>query len=141
MILLGIDPGANTGLALYRDGKLVGLRTVEPLMLIEVIKAVCPDAIAIEDSRLQGAIWHSGRGQAKIARDVGRIDGWCDLVESAAKWLGCKFYPVSPKGKGAKLDAAAFRQVTGWVGQTNQHERDAGMVGWQLRKAGVSTVL
>lgn len=133
MILLGIDPGANTGLALYRDGKLVALRTVEPLMLIETIKAVCPDAIAIEDSRLQGAIWHSGRGQSKIARDVGRIDGWCDLIEATAKWLGCQFIPVSPKGKGGKADAATFKLVTGWTGQTNSHERDAAMIGWPMK--------
>ena len=133
MILLAIDPGASTGMALFRDGKLVALRTVEPLALIETIKAVCPDAIAIEDSRLQGAIWHSGRGQAKLARDVGRIDGWCDLVESAATWLRCGFYPVSPQGKGTKVNAATFKQVTGWIGQTNQHERDAAMVGWPMR--------
>lgn len=135
MILLGIDPGANTGLALYRDSKLVGMRTVTPLRLIDALRQVCPDMVVMEDSRLQGVVWHKSPGAIKIARDVGRIDGWCDLIEAACTHLGTDLIKISPKDKGSKLDAAAFRSVTGWKGQTNAHERDAAMVAWGLRNA------
>lgn len=133
MILLGIDPGANTGLALYRDSKLVGMRTVTPLLLIDALRQVCPDIVVMEDSRLQRAVWHKSPGAIKIARDVGRIDGWCDLIEAACTHMGTDLIKISPKDKGAKLDAVAFQAATGWKGQTNAHERDAAMVAWGLR--------
>lgn len=135
MIVLGIDPGANTGLALFRGGRLVGLRTVEPLLLIDALRQVCPDIVVMEDSRLQGAVWHKSPGAIKIARDVGRIDGWCDLIEAACTHMGTDLIKISPKDKGAKLSADQFRQVTGWVERTNAHERDAAMVAWGLRNA------
>lgn len=37
---MGIDPGANTGIAIYRAGELAELQTVEPHQLVEVIKTV-----------------------------------------------------------------------------------------------------
>lgn len=135
MIVLGIDPGVNTGLALYRDSKLVGMRTVTPLRLIDALRQVCPDMVVMEDSRLQGAVWHKSPGAVKIARDVGRIDGWCDLIEAACTHMGTDLIKISPKDKGAKLDAVAFQAATGWKGQTNAHERDAAMVAYPYRKA------
>ncbi|KZS22227.1 hypothetical protein BMY_0045 [Wohlfahrtiimonas chitiniclastica] len=37
---------------------------------------------------------------------------------------------VSPKSNAKKLDAERFNQLTGWIGQTNNHGRDAAMLVW-----------
>jgi len=42
---------------------------------------------------------------------------------------------VSPKGKGAKVNAEQFKKLTGWDRPSNQHERDSAMVGWAYRRA------
>lgn len=139
MILLGIDPGANTGTALYRDGELRALRTIEPVEIHALIFSVMPDVVVFEDSRLQSRVWTGNKlrsgAASKVARDVGRIDAWCDLIEAVCKPLRISCHGVSPKGKGSKLDADQFRQVTGWVGRSNQHERDGAMVAWPYRRA------
>lgn len=49
--------------------------------------------------------------------------------------LGIDAYGISPKQKGAKLDAAQFAKLTGWDGKSNQHERDGVMVAWAYRGA------
>ena len=51
MMLLGIDPGKQTGIAVFRDGKLTGLHTSDPLAMISFIRAEPPGRIIFEDSR------------------------------------------------------------------------------------------
>ena len=139
MIVMGIDPGQATGTALYRDGELRALRTVAPVEIQALIREVLPDVVLFEDSRLQSRVWTANKlrpgANLKIARDVGRIDAWCELIEATCKPLQIACYGISPKGKGSKLDADQFRQVTGWVGRSNQHERDGAMVAWPYRRA------
>ena len=139
MIVMGIDPGQATGTALYRDGALRALRTVAPVEIQALIREVLPDVVVYEDSRLQSRVWTAGKARAaagmKIARDVGRIDAWCELIEATCKPLQIACHGVSPKGKGAKLDAAQFRRATGWDGRSNQHERDAAMCAFRYRGA------
>lgn len=140
MILLGIDPGANTGTALYRDGELRALRTVTPVEIHTLIASVTPDIVVFEDSRLQSRVWTANKvrgmaATAKVARDLGRIDAWCDLIEAVCKPLQIACHGISPKGKGSKLDADQFRQVTGWAERSNQHERDGAMVAYPYRRA------
>lgn len=137
-IILGIDPGANTGVAVFQGGRLVELQTIEPHQLIEVIETVEPDHVVFEDSRLISPTWArktSAAARLKIARNVGEIDAWCRLIEATCKRLGVPAHGVSPKEKGAKLDAEQFEKLTGWTGRSNEHSRDAACVAWQLRKA------
>ena len=139
MLVIGIDPGKATGTALYRNGELRALRTVAPVEIQALIRGASPDVVMFEDSRLQSRVWTANKlrpgANLKIARDVGRIDAWCELIEATCKPLQIACYGVSPKGKGAKLDADQFRQVTGWVERSNQHERDAAMVAFPYRRA------
>ena len=139
MVLIGIDPGSNTGAALYRDGELRALRTIAPVEIHALILKLVPDVVVFEDSRLQSRVWTGNKlrpgAASKVARDVGRIDAWCDLIEAACKPLRISCHGVSPKGKGAKLDAAQFRRATGWDGRSNQHERDAAMCAFRYRGA------
>ena len=137
-IIIGIDPGAATGVAIFERGKLVGLRTIEPHKIAETIACLKPARVVFEDSRLQSHVWTSAKTAAaktKMARNVGEIDAWCRLITAVCGELKIAAHGISPERKGAKLNSMQFRQQTGWEGKSNQHERDAAMVAWPYRRA------
>ena len=137
--ILGIDPGANTGVAVYRDFDLCELRTIAPWELPAELALYGADRVVYEDSRLTSPVWSRDKANTsmriKIARNVGQVDAWCSLIVAVCGELGIPAHGISPKGKGAKLHAAAFETLTGWRRQSNQHERDAAMVAWPYRSA------
>ena len=137
MTVIGLDPGQHTGLAVFKQGQLVELSTIHPASIRSALVQWSPVRVVFEDSRLQGHAWttHAARAAAlKMARNVGEIDAWCKLIVEHCAELGIAAHGVSPKGKGAKMDADSFRELTGWQGRTNQHERDAAMVAWAIRR-------
>lgn len=138
MVVIGIDPGKQTGMAWYRDGRLVMMGTFTPDTVAGILgnQDVIPDLVVVEDSRLQTYFGRSGqnaRGQAKIARDVGRIDGQCADIQACCERLGLRLIRLSPKAKGAKLNHAQFAAKTGWPHKSNPHTRDAACVAWPFR--------
>lgn len=138
MLILGMDPGAHTGVATYVDGELTDLETVPPHHIERIIRGRQPARVVFEDSRLQSHTWtrgRSGAASAKMARNVGQVDAWCSLITAVCGELGIPAHGISPAGKGAKLDAAAFARATGWAGPSNEHARDAAMVAWPYRRA------
>jgi len=137
-VILGIDPGASTGLAFFRDGKLSALETIQPHTLPATLKALMPTRVVFEDSRLQSHVWTSVPSKAaalKMARNIGQIDAWCTLITAVCADLGIAAHGISPAGKGGKLNAAEFERLTGWAGKSNNHERDAAVVAWRFRGA------
>lgn len=136
--LIGIDPGKNTGVAIYRGGALHQLHTLSPDMIGSLLVRVRPDLVVFEDSRKQSAVFSRGtnaRATLKIARNVGEIDMLCRQIEDMCRRHGLESVGVSPLRKGAKLDADRFAAVTGWARRSNQHERDAAMVAYPYRNA------
>lgn len=143
-MILGIDPGKQSGLAIVVSSELLSLETLNPQEILEAIetygKLVPPEGLVVvcEDSRLQ-PIFSRGtnaRAAGRIARSVGMIDGQCRDIEDACKRLGISFFGISPKGKGKKLNSEQVNKLTGWIGRSNQHERDAAMVAWPYRNLG-----
>lgn len=139
-VVLGIDPGANTGVALFEGGGLVGLATIAPVEITRLIMERAPQLVVFEDSRLQTHAWNA-RGKSAYgaalatARSLGQVDAWCSLIESICTELKIKAIGVSPRSKGAKLNAEQFLRATGWAAVTNEHSRDAAMVAWPYRRA------
>jgi len=136
--ILGIDPGASTGLAAFTSGALGFLKTIEPHSIEHTLRHYKPARVVFEDSRLESKVWTAAGSRAaalKIARNVGQIDAWCSLITAICGDLGIPAHGISPTTKGAKLDAEAFALVTGWAARSNQHERDAAMVAWPYRRA------
>lgn len=137
-LVLGIDPGANTGVATIVGGNVSGLITIAPHQIDRVIRELKPARVVFEDSRLQSHTWTKGKtlaATAKMARNVGQIDAWCSLISAICGELGIPAHGISPKAKGAKLNAEQFRAATGWDGPSNEHSRDACMVAWPYRRA------
>lgn len=136
--LIGLDPGASTGVAIYIGGKLDKLATVEPWRIPEVIQAHGADRVVFEDSRLTSYMFTTVKSRPaalKMARNVGEVDAWCKLIVAICDQLNITAHGISPKAKGAKLDADAFKRLTGWAGQTNEHTRDAAAIAWPYRGA------
>ena len=146
-LVLGIDPGENTGIAVYRDGKLKQLLTTAPDEVRDEIACFLASAevegmklqVVFEDSRKQSHIFSAKQSmnaaqKMRVARSVGMIDAWCVLIERACKRLGVQCLGVSPAEKGPKCAASAFEHITGWEGRTNEHERDAAMLARPFRK-------
>lgn len=76
-LILGIDPGANTGVASYIGGKLVHLCTISPVEIADKLESVRPSRVILEDSRLQSYVWTTSTSKAaaaKMARNLGEID-------------------------------------------------------------------
>lgn len=137
-IIMGIDPGAFTGIAHYQGGKLALLATIKPEQMARYIAGHEPARVVFEDSRLQPKLWTTNASRAvalSMARKVGQVDAWCTLITAICAELGIPAHGISPKGKGAKLNAAQFATVTGWTASSNEHCRDAAMVAWPYRGA------
>lgn len=134
---MGFDPGVKTGVAVYRDGALVELFTVGPADYQSVLQDYQPRLVVFEDARLQSHIFtaprSTGRAKAKIARNIGMIDGFCAQLEGHCKAMDIDLLGISPQQKGRKLKAGAFQLTTGWAGSSNQHTRDAAMVARRFR--------
>ena len=137
MNVIGIDPGAHTGVAYFEAGKLVRLDTIAPWDIPTMLRNVrYPFRVVFEDSRLQSHTWTTAASRAaalKMARNVGQVDAWCSLIVGTCEWLQIPAHGISPAGKGGKLNAAEFERLTGWAGRSNEHERDAAVVAWKYR--------
>ena len=137
-LILGIDPGANTGVASYIGGKLVHLCTISPVEIADKLESVRPSRVIYEDSRLQSHVWTTSASKAaasKMARNLGEIDAWCKLIVAVCERLDIPAHGISPLGKGHKMAADQFERITGWTGRSNQHERDGAMVAWPYRNS------
>ena len=137
-MIIGIDPGASTGVALFEYGALVDLDTIQPHYIGGLLLANKPERVIFEDSRLISHVYTTTTSRAaalKMARNVGEIDAWCKLIVAVCADMGVPCHGISPNHKVSKLDANQFAAATGWDAKSNQHERDAAMVAWQYRRA------
>lgn len=133
-ILIGIDTGVNTGFAVAADrGNGGELEQVESLSITQAmgkvkelieqwgISNVC---LYIEDARKR--TWFTGgreksQGVGSVKRDAQIWEDWCTEQD-------IKFVLVHPAANATKKKATDFKRMTGWIGRTNEHARDAAML-------------
>ena len=148
-VLVGIDPGAETGVAVWspRRGALLHVGSASfwavVALLAERTEPVGPvgragawqvAGVVVEDprrlpiyarNRSRTGAGAFGRGEAdRIVRSVGRIDR---DVELWATWLREAGYVVQLREpqRRRKWDAAELARLTSWTAPTNEHGRDA----------------
>ena len=141
-LIIGMDPGAETGIATYEGGVLVALQTIAPHEMERFLRALSArvERVVFEDSRLETRLWNARTKVAigaalATARSVGQVDARCSDITAYCADQGIPAHGISPTAKGAKVDAPAFGRITGWTKRSNQHERDAAMVCWPYRNA------
>jgi hypothetical protein len=133
MIVIGIDTGTNTGLAIW-DTEAKKLTEVNCYLIHKALDKVklCVEAakeigvdlyIRVEDARQVkfGTNKFKAQGAGSVKRDASI---WEDFLTD----LGVKFEMVRPQKAITKMDSANFKKITGWNSPTNSHSRDAALL-------------
>lgn len=140
--IIGIDPGVNTGLAIYNpENKKFELHTKSFWLAFHIIKELYEHntdyelVIYIEDSTQNRPVFEeriTGKniGTAlKIAQYVGSNKRDCQLWFEFCEYANIEYYRIRPSGKsGTKIPKKNFEKITGYTGRSSQHSRDAAMM-------------
>lgn len=137
MTYIGIDPGKNTGFAVWhRDGRY--LAEVSTMSITEAIDRVKMMAdilgkgnirLFIEDARKRK--WYGETGRERL-KGAGSICRDCTIWEDFCREQGLEYRMMAPSAGCTKLGASQFKALTKWQGRTSNHARDAAMLvfGW-----------
>lgn len=130
---IGIDPGVNTGYALWdsKQGKFDMVSTITfwgAILLLEVAMIVKEQhCIVIEDPNLNRPTFdRPGQNtfvMKKIAQNVGSNKRDAQLLIEWCESNGFEVVRVKPST--AKWDKNTFIRITKWERTTNEHGRDA----------------
>lgn len=128
-ILIGIDPGVNTGFATW-DGESLSLDTTtitRAMAKVLVLKEQtdCHIHLFIEDARRRQWFGNAGRERLMGAGSVMRD---CRIWEDFCEEQGIQYTLIPPKYNVTKMDAERFATITNYKGRTNEHNRDAAML-------------
>ena len=167
--VVGIDPGATTGIAVKTfqidapmTGKWLSVDSLEMWQAFDYCRELSQlyDCVFIfEDARQRK--WYGQHEQQlyrkynggmhmtpverKIYRGLlmgaGDVTGACRNWEEFLTGNGFKFVMQPPKKGATKVDAPFFKRLTGWAGRTNEHSRDAGMIIQGITRNGMSLLL
>jgi hypothetical protein len=132
-VIIGIDAGVQTGIAIFENQKLIQLKTLTPYQAVcffqenigKITKAV------IEYSKGQSYIFNKRAGMnerviGRLGRNIGQVDGLCELFIECLESNKIKVHKYTPLKKGSKWNQEAFLQCFPyWKGSTNEHKRDA----------------
>lgn len=126
---IGIDPGTNTGIAIWSVASqsfltidCVKLHKAMEMVLSISGKGVC---VRFEDARLRTWFGNSGR---EVLQGVGSIKRDCNIWEDFLLDNNIVYEKVKPKAGSTKWAADYFKKVTGWAERTNEHSRDAAVL-------------
>ena len=125
MIVIGIDPGVETGLAIAVDGQLEHVTSLAIHDAMQLVRKYSGALVVFEDARLRA---RGGPMSAATAQGAGSVKRDCKIWQDYLTAIGMQFKAIKPiKGK-TKVKAADFVAQTGWQGRTNEHARDAAMI-------------
>lgn len=130
MLWIGIDPGVNTGYAVWDSGrkKIVELSTCTIVSAMDRVKEIAKDnpvTLVIEDARKR--TWYGNNSQAKM-QGAGSIKRDCMVWEEFVTINGIPAHFLHPMKGGTKLSPEYFKMLTGYKGRASNHARDAAML-------------
>lgn len=135
MVYIGIDPGTNTGYAVW-DKVGRRLEAVETMTITKAMERVMAHVdmckafggyvvVFFEDARKRS--WFGRAGREKL-QGAGSVKRDCAIWQTFCEEIGVEYRMISPKNNTTKLTAAQFKVLTGWEAKTNEHSRDAAML-------------
>lgn len=142
-MIVGVDPGKDTGVAVFKDKKLIELHSFKRYEFILWFQknAINIKLLVLENSKLQSHIFTARNIKkelteeakrkiyGKMGRNVGEGDGFCEVIEEMCKFYKIECKNVSPLAKGKKITHETFIDFVPYYNkQTNQHKRDAAQV-------------
>jgi hypothetical protein len=138
-MIIGIDPDLEkSGVAFFKNGQLtivtLGFYDLIEKSRLDIEISNYKNHYLIEAGWLnQKASWHTAQNKsvaAAIGRKVGENHAVGKLLAQCLEAMGHEVTLVKPTR--SKLDAKQFKAITGYEGRTNQEERDAAMLIWNL---------
>lgn len=135
VLVIGIDPGVQTGYALWsRPGKrFLELETLDFWGVVDRVTEFKTEQveIVIENPDSKRAMYErtevieQRRQRERVATNIGSNRREASLLIERFRSLGYQVTAVSPI-KEAKWDGETFKRITKHAGSTSQHVRDAG---------------
>lgn len=134
-LCVGIDPGTNTGLAVWvcEENRFMLIKTVkihQAFAMIQQLSRLGWVHVRVEDARLRTWFGKSGREKLQGAGSIKRDSViWDDFLSELKSSKIIEDYElVSPKNNLTKLSSTQFRNISKFVGATSEHGRDAAML-------------
>lgn len=131
-LIVGIDPGKNSGMALISNGNtILQLETVRPWQVMEVLQVWEIEhgkisKVYMEDPRQNKPLFGKKGNKGvlgRIAQNVGsnkRDTDWLEHLITDAKYNLVLCRPTTEK-----WNAQTLKTITGYSGKSNSHTRDA----------------
>ena len=147
MKFIGIDPGIKTGFAVWcsinKQFDVIKTATfwevydeiTEELSSWEYESDLLTACIVIEDPGQNKTTFQrrtNNKGMQRISRNVGANCREATLLIERFIELDYTVLPVRPTA--SKLDAKAFKRMTGYTKRTSQHGRDAAMLVYNMNE-------
>lgn len=144
-VIIGCDPDSSkSGIAVYVNGELVGLKSMTLMEVIDCFNEMGGryffDSIELHIENLKGVSAaftgaNAKQPQAvkmKMAQYVGMCKQVQTEVERIAKHFGIKVvhHKISKQWKDAKTGKSLFHRATGWEGKSNEDTRSAAYFGF-----------
>lgn len=128
-VLIGIDPGVNTGFAVKIEGVFRNIETrgiFSSILWVQYWKDYCGSAganmfVRIEDARQR--TWFDKTDRERL-KGAGSVERDCKIWEEVLTELKIPFEFVHPKHVKATT-AEQFEKLTWWKGRTSIHAREA----------------
>ena len=137
-MIIGIDPDlVKSGVAIITDTMTLHNLTFPQLMQLFSENKDQIKKVVIEAGWLNvKSNFHARYGQSKsagerIAKNVGENHATGKLITQMAEYYGLNVILVKPTKK--KYTAEEFNRLTGWVGRSNQEQRDAGALVYGMK--------
>lgn len=129
--ILGIDPGTQTGLAIWdRQEKsfhtLVTCDILDAMELIRKSKSCWPDRLFVRIEDPTKRKWFGSTGRERL-QGAGSVKRDFRILVALLKKLDIPYDAFEPKSNATKLDSGQFAKITGVTTRTSQHVRDAAM--------------
>jgi hypothetical protein len=122
-VLIGIDPGTNTGIAIKEQGKWYRIETMNIFAALQTVINYRYDDVLVrfEDARLRT---YFGKSEREKLQGAGSVKRDCSIWEEVLTEYKIPFQRVHPRYVKATT-AEQFKMMTGWSGQTSIHAREA----------------
>lgn len=132
MLVIGVDPGTNTGLGVWDtvDRKFLNVESANILEAIRRVRMWRPDLVIFEDARKRGRFDKMDAEQKKygaaVREGAGSVKRDCAIWEEFLEEAQIPYQAKAPRS--TKKDAAELAFLYGWTKRSNEHARDAAFI-------------
>lgn len=133
-MIIAIDPGKKTGIAIIDKELNISLHTTDFWGAIDIIEDN-PKAFFIVELPETKHVWHIGaKSRNAISRTGVNVGSCIREAELIIKYLARREFEYVINRPLGKTDKNVFARITGYQLETNPHERDAGMLAWSYKE-------